>query len=213
MRDSKLTLMLIGLLGGALVPAGCFITTESDRYTDTEETGNPSGGGGGSGPCEVGAPGCPCTNSGTCDPNLQCVENTSIGASWCLLPDCTGSLGCECTAGGTCDTGLLCADIGSDPGICVDDDPCLEVDIGIEGCQCTQGGGCDDGLDCVSGLCVDLPSGTTGTTGTTDPTEGQTTSGGETSSSTSGADESSGGADTSGGAAPTTGAGAPTTGA
>ena len=202
MRDSKLTLMLIGLLGGAFVPAGCFITTESDRYTDTESETSPSGGGG-SNPCEVGAPGCPCTNSGTCDPNLQCVENTSIGASWCLLPDCTGSLGCECTMGGTCDTGLLCADVGSDPGICVDDDPCLDVDIGIEGCQCTQGGGCDTGLDCISGLCVDLPP--TGTTGTTDPTEGETTSS-ETSSSTSGADESSGGGlDTSGGAAPTSG--------
>lgn len=200
MRDSKLTLMLVGFLGAALPAAGCFITTESDRYTDTEATGPSTG----SNPCEVGAPGCPCTNSGTCDPGLQCVENTSIGASWCLLPDCTGSLGCECTMGGTCDAGLLCADIGSDPGICVDDDPCLDVDIGTEGCQCTQGGGCDMGLECVSNLCVDLPD--AGSTSTTDPTGDTTTSEGSSSSSGA-ADESSGGADTTGGGdAPTTGA-------
>ncbi len=202
MRDSKLTLMLIGLLGGAVMPAaGCFITTESDEYTESDSNVNPTGPTS-SNPCEVGAPGCPCTNSGTCDPGLQCVENTSIGASWCLLPDCTGSLGCECTSGGTCDTGLLCADIGSDPGICVDDDPCLDVDIGTEGCQCTQGGGCDQGLGCVSDLCVDLPDPPTGTTGTT-------TGGGESSSSStsSAADESSTGvADGTGGAAQTTGA-------
>jgi hypothetical protein len=206
MRDSKLTLMLVGFIGAALPAAGCFITTESDEFTDTENnatTSNPT-----PGPCEIGAPGCPCTNSGTCDPGLQCVENTSIGASWCLLPDCTGSLGCECTAGGTCDAGLLCADVGSDPGVCVSDDPCLQVDIGTEGCQCTDGGGCDPGLECVSDLCVDLPDapGTSGTT-TDDPT-GETTTGEDGTSTGAAADESSGGAggETSGGAAPTTGA-------
>lgn len=206
MRDSKLTLMLVGFLGGALPAAGCFITTESEEYTDTEATGPaPS-----SNPCEIGAPGCPCTQSGTCDPGLQCAENTTQGASWCLLPDCTGALGCECTAGGTCDDGLLCADIGSDPGVCVSDDPCLDEDIGIEGCQCTKGGGCGDGLDCVSGLCVDLPDATTGGATTTDP---DTTTGDDGTSSTGeAADESSTGqpsADTgsgTSGAAPTTGA-------
>ena len=207
MRDSKLTLMLVGLLGGTLPAAGCFITTESDQYTDTENDNPATGATGSSNPCEIGAPGCPCTNSGTCDPGLQCVENTSIGASWCLLPDCTGSLGCECTMGGTCDEGLLCADIGSDPGICVDDDPCLDVDIGTEGCQCTQGGGCGEGLECVSNLCVDLPD--AGTSTTTDSSADSTTSeGADTSSSGSAADESSGGGGdtTGGGAAPTTGA-------
>jgi hypothetical protein len=209
MRDSKLTLMLVGFLGAALPAAGCFITTESEEFTDTEPNNATSSDPATPGPCEIGAPGCPCTNSGTCDPGLQCVENTSIGASWCLLPDCTGSLGCECTSGGTCDAGLLCADVGSDPGVCVSDDPCLDVDIGTEGCQCTMGGGCDAGLECVSDLCVNLPDdpGTTGST-TDDPTNDTTT--GEDGSSSGGgaADETggSGGADTSGGAAPTTGA-------
>lgn len=206
MRDSKLTLMLVGFLGAALPAAGCFITTESDEYTDTEEGENATSPNPAPGPCEIGAPGCPCTNSGTCDPGLQCVENTSIGASWCLLPDCTGSLGCECTAGGTCDAGLLCADVGSDPGVCVSDDPCLEADIGTEGCQCTMGGGCDMGLECVSDLCVDLPD-DPGTTGTTTDDPGETTTGeGDSSSSGDAADGSSGSdGETSGGAAPTTG--------
>ena len=199
MRDSKLTLMLIGLLGGALVPAGCFITTESDRYTDTEGDVNPSGGGGSD--CAVGSPGCACTGSGVCDVDLECIDMLNI----CVVPTgCdVGSAGCTCTEGGTCDTGLMCADVEPAPGICVSDNPCLDEFIGTESCQCTIGGGCGTGLECVSGLCVDLPS---GTTSTTDPTEGETTSGGDASSSTSGADESTGGnVDTSGGAAPTTG--------
>ncbi len=201
MRDSKLTLILVGLLGGGLPAAGCFITTESDRYTDTEEgtataatANNPAGN------CPVGAPLCPCTGSGACDDGLVCQEMINI----CVLPEgCPiGSPGCSCTSGGTCDDGLMCADVQPAPGICVDDDPCLDEFIGTEGCQCTQGGGCDSELDCVSGLCVDLPdpAGTTGGTSDSDTTTG------EGSSSSGGADSSSsGGADTSGGAVPTTG--------
>lgn len=203
MRESKLTLMLIGLLGGALLPAGCFITTESDRYTDTEGDSNPTAGGGGE--CAVGAPGCACTGSGACDIDLECVDMLNI----CVVPTgCdVGSPGCTCTEGGTCDMGLMCADVEPSPGICVSDNPCLDEFIGTETCQCTQGDGCDDGLDCISGLCVNLPE--PATSSTTDATEGGSTSGGEASSSTNGAGESGeggeGGADTSGGAAPTTG--------
>jgi hypothetical protein len=205
MRDSKLTLMFVGLLAGAALPAtGCFITTESDEFSDTDAGPEDDGSSTPTpGTCEIGAPSCPCTNSGTCDPGLQCVENTSVGASWCLLPDCTGALGCECTAGGTCDPGLLCADIGSDPGICVSDNPCLDVDIGTESCQCTQGGGCDQGLTCVSGLCVDLPDGTTsGTTGEP-PSTSTTGDAGESSSSSTGAGDTTGMAET--GSMPTSG--------
>ncbi|MCR9162272.1 MAG: hypothetical protein ACE37F_31085 [Nannocystaceae bacterium] len=205
MRDTKLTLILVGLFGAALPAAGCFITTESDEYTDTEENNSSSTPPDNPGPCEIGAPGCPCTGSGTCDPGLQCVENTSIGASWCLLPDCTGALGCECTSGGTCDEGLLCADIGSDPGVCVSDDPCLEEEIGIEGCQCTMGGGCNPGLECVSDLCVDLPDDPGTSTSTTDDPTDTTTGDGSTTDDTAGDVSTGGGGDTSGGATPTTG--------
>ncbi len=192
MRDSKLTLILIGMLGGGLPAAGCFITTESDRYTDTEagDDGTPSNPGGN---CPVGAPLCPCTGSGACDDGLVCQEMINI----CVLPEgCPiGSPGCSCTSGGTCDEGLMCADVQPAPGICVDDDPCLDEFIGTEGCQCTQGGGCDNELDCVSGLCVDLPDPDPGTTG------GTTTTGADSSSSGDAADSSSsGGADTTGAA-------------
>ncbi len=200
MRQSKLTLMLVGLFGGALPAAGCFITTESDRYTDTEGSANTVG------DCPVGAPLCPCTGSGACDDGLVCQEMINI----CVLPEgCPiGSPGCSCTAGGTCDDGLMCADVEPAPGICVDDDPCLDEFIGTEGCQCTQGGGCDSELDCVSGLCVNLPDPDPTTGGTTDPTGETTTDGGSTTTGGA-ADESSSGsaADTTGGggAAPTTG--------
>jgi hypothetical protein len=169
MRDSKLTLMFVGLLAGAALPAtGCFITTESDEFSDTDAGPEDDGSSTPTpGTCEIGAPSCPCTNSGTCDP------------------------------------GLLCADIGSDPGICVSDNPCLDVDIGTESCQCTQGGGCDQGLTCVSGLCVDLPDGTTsGTTGEP-PSTSTTGDAGESSSSSTGAGDTTGMAET--GSMPTSG--------
>ncbi len=199
MRNSKLTLMLAGL--GLMLTSGCFITTESDRFTDTEEASGSPSGGGGSGDCPVGAPGCACTGSGACDTGLECVDMLNI----CVVPtDCdVGSPGCECTQGGTCDPGLLCADVEPAPGICVSDNPCLDALIGTESCQCTMGGGCDDGLTCLSGLCVDVPE----PEGTSTGEDSDTTTGEADSSSSGAADSSSsgGGADTSGGASPTSG--------
>ncbi len=199
MLYSKLTMMIAGL--GMMLGTACFVTTESDRFTDTAGTG---GGGGG---CAVGSPACPCTGSGACDDGLECVDMLNI----CVInTDCdVGSAGCGCTAGGTCDPGLMCADVEPSPGVCVSDNPCLDENIASEGCQCTAGGACDPGLECLSGLCVMVPEPGTGTTEpmtdtNPDPTVDPTTAG--DSSSTSDGGSSGSAADTSGGAAPTSGA-------
>ena len=201
MRHSKLTLMLVGLFaGGASLPmSGCFITTESDRFSDTDAGPDDDGSNstnGNNNSCPVGMPGCACTNSGACDEALECIDMLNI----CVVPTgCDiGSAGCECTKGGTCDEGLMCADVDPSPGICVSDNPCLDEFIGTEGCQCTQGGGCDTNLDCVSGLCVDLPDPAGTTTG-----EPGTTDGGGDSSSTGSPDDTTGSAET--GSMPTSG--------
>ena len=139
----------------------CFLSTETERYSD----GYGTGGSAGQAPCPTGGPGCPCTSQGACDPNLECVAMLNV----CVLPDgCpTGDAGCECTAGGSCDEGFLCRE-----GVCTSESPCLDDDIGTESCQCTAGGGCDVGLLCASGICVMPPDEetTTETAPTTDPT-------------------------------------------
>jgi hypothetical protein len=169
MHNSKLT-FLCALVGPLLLGMGaCFLSTEDELYDETYygyDTG-------GAQPCNVGAPGCPCTNSGACDDGLVCIGMINT----CVIPDTcpTGAAGCECTEGGSCDEGLICKE-----EYCVNEAPCLAEQTGTESCQCTEGGGCDPGLECLSGLCVD-PSGlTTGgesTTGDTGMTSDTTTGG------------------------------------
>jgi hypothetical protein len=106
-------------------------------------------------PCPVGAPGCPCTSQGVCDPDLECVASIHT----CVVPDscAIGAAGCACTAGGTCDPGFICKE-----EICVSEAPCHPEFTGTEGCQCTEGGGCDPELECYSNFCVRPPQESTG---------------------------------------------------
>jgi hypothetical protein len=109
--------------------------------------------------CPVGAPGCPCTGAGGCDPSLECIASIHT----CVIPDpCPiGAAGCECTRGGTCDPGFICKE-----EVCVSEMPCLPENTGTEGCQCTGGGACDPGLECWSDFCV-LPEGAADSSGST----------------------------------------------
>jgi hypothetical protein len=53
--------------------------------------------------CPVGAAGCPCTPTGTCEPDLLCLQD------FCVDNQCpTGTEGCMCTPTGTCEGGLAC---------------------------------------------------------------------------------------------------------
>lgn len=53
--------------------------------------------------CAIGSEDCVCTEGGSCDGDLECVEGI------CVMPACpVGSLDCPCTDGGTCDGDLVC---------------------------------------------------------------------------------------------------------
>lgn len=188
MRNSMLTYLFAVFGPLALGSGACFLSTEGERYDTYDSYGYDTGGQ----TCSVGAPGCPCTNSGACDDGLECIEMLNT----CVVPDdCdVGAPGCECTAGGTCDPGLICKE-----NYCVSEAPCLPELTGTESCQCTEGGGCDPGLECLSGLCVDTSGVTTGgpstTAGTSNGTEGTTGPSRDTDATTGDEGGSTGGAD------------------
>ena len=176
MRSTSLTFLFALVLPLASASAACIFTTEPDCGIDGELC--PSGSTDGGGACQVGAPGCPCTNSGACDDGRMCIAQLDA----CVVPsDCdVGAAGCECTSAGTCDPGFICKE-----NFCVSEQPCLPDQTGTESCQCTQGGGCDPGLECLSGVCVNTDLTTTGGSTGADSSEPTTSaSGGSTTDPT-----------------------------
>jgi hypothetical protein len=176
MRSSSLTFLFSLVLPLTSASIACVFTSEPDCGVNGELC--PSGSTDGGTSCQVGAPGCPCTNSGACDDGLTCIEQLDA----CIVPsNCdVGAAGCECTAGGTCDEGFICKE-----NFCVSEQPCLPELTGTEGCQCTPGGGCDPGLECLSQTCVDASGVTTTGDGSTGDMSGTTTDMSGSSGSTS----------------------------
>ena len=149
--DAKWNLVVGALLAGA-VAAGC--------------------GGGGTPPlptCEVGTPGCGCSESGSCDTGLVCI------AEVCQSPTCAadGADGCPCAADDICDAGLTCNSVGycesaagqgggscysnrtCDAGFtCTTEGMCESCEQGTRGCDCFGNQTCAGDLSCESGICT-----------------------------------------------------------
>ncbi len=129
--------------------------------------GGGTDGGGGTGPaCPVGAPGCPCTGGGACDPDLECRNDI------CTFPDgcAIGSQGCACTGGGACDPGLLCTR-----------DVCTPDPSGTGAATDTSGSttpGTSGGTDPTAGPTSSTGSTAGSTAGSSGSTAGSGTSGG-----------------------------------
>ena len=135
MRVAFIAAFLVGGCVGHVEPiettiggSGLGSATDTDAWgsssTGSSESGGTSGessdsssGGSSSstGPCPIGAAGCPCTEGDGCDAGLMCSEDVCVPADPCTKA-MTGSEGCQCTPGGGCDPGLECiSDVCVDP--------------------------------------------------------------------------------------------------
>lgn len=152
------TLLVCSLLTACVIDGSFHDDDDDDGIGGGSVTPRPDETGGNEPLCPVGAPGCPCTGAGACDPGLECIASIHT----CVVPDACaiGAAGCACTNGGTCDPGFICKE-----EVCVSDMPCHPEYTGTEGCQCTVGGGCDPGLECFSDFCVLLPQETSSESG------------------------------------------------